>query len=96
MYPALIAATVASNANKNLEFYREYYCRPYTPKPRPEYVVTVTLKLDSCVSAEPSVIDDAIDIRFYDEEGLVKLDNLIHDLVKAKDSLERSIKGEQQ
>lgn len=95
MNPALIVATVAMNANKNSEFNRTYYFSPYTPKPRPEYAVLVTLKLNSSVSAEPSVVDDAIDIRFRNEEGLCELDNFIRNLIKARDSLERGIKGEE-
>ena len=95
MNPALIVSTVATNANKSLEFNCTYYFSPYTPKPRPEYAVAVTLKLDSNVSAEPSVINDAIDIRFRNEEGLDELNEFIRKLIKARDNLERSIKGEQ-
>lgn len=97
MNPALIAATVAMNANKNTEFNRTYYCipLPYPPKPRPDCAVSVTLKLDSNVSAEPSVINDAIDIRFRNEEGLDELNEFIRKLIKARDSLERGIKGEE-
>ena len=95
MNPALIAATVAMNANKNLEFNRTYYCIPYPPKPRPERVVSVNLKLDSYVSVEPCVIPDTIDIRFRNEEGLNELDEFIRKLIKARDNLERSIKREE-
>lgn len=95
MNPALIVATVAMNANRNTEFNRTYYCIPYPPKPRPEYAVAVTLKLDSNVSAEPSVINDAINIRFRNEEGLDELNEFIRKLIKARDNLERGIKGEE-
>lgn len=98
MNPALLVTTTATNANKGSklsEWERTIYFSHYTPKPRPEYAVAVTLKLDNYVSAEPSVIDDAIDIRFRNEEGLNELNNLIRRLVKARDKLEHSIKGEE-
>lgn len=97
MNPALISTTTAMNSikgTKRPEWEHVVYFSPYTPKPRPEYAVSVTLKLDRHVSAEPSVMDDAIDIRFRNEEGLNELNNLIRKLIKARDNLEIAIKGE--
>lgn len=98
MNPTLIATTASMNAikgSKESEWGRTFYFSRFTPKPRPEYAVAVTLKLDSNVSAEPSVIDNAIDIRFRNEEGLDELNEFIRKLIKARDSLERGIKGEE-
>ena len=90
MNPALIISTVATNATKGHEWDRTFYCKPCPP--RPDYVVSVALKLSSDVDVVPSVAYDTIDIRFRNENGLDELNEFIRKLIKARDSLDAGLK----
>lgn len=92
MNPALLITTVATNAAKGHEWERTYYCKPYTPRPRPDCVVSVSIKTDSYVTVESSIKPDVVDIRFRNENGLDELNEFIRKLIKARDRLDAGLK----
>ena len=70
------------------------YFSAYMPKPRPEYAVAVSIKQTKNTSIVHQYIPDDVQIRFKGEIGLVELDELIYDLIEARDELKKSIRGD--
>ena len=93
MNAALIAACATSGTRKRHD--EPIYFSSYTPEYKPKYAVTVTLEHNRYMEVIPSYSADTVDIKFTDEMGLVELDGLIRKLIKARDSLEKSIWGEE-
>lgn len=91
MNVALITACAINGSRKKHSDH--IYFSPYMPRPKPEYAVAVAIKQTMHTSIVNYYTPDELSIRFKGELGLAELDGLICNLIKARDNLEKSIKG---
>lgn len=92
MNPCLIVACAINSSQKKQS---DSICfSSYTPTPKPKYAVAVSIKQTKHTRVVHQYIPDETMLRFEDEIGLVELDELIYDLIEARDDLKNHIKGE--